>query len=256
MNAKNTFASLFDHGVVPIINENDTVAVEEIKLGDNDNLSAMVATLIEANLLLILSDIDGLYTDDPAYNPDAVLIPVVEKLTPQIERLAKKSKSEMSTGGMVTKIQAAKLCIDAGIVMIIANGKNPETIKTIFEGNFRGTVFIPGSKKISVRKQWIGLFSHPAGAIVIDDGAANALLKQQKSLLASGITAVRGEFKTQEIISVFTMSGKEIGKGISAYSAAEISMIKGKKSSEIEKLLGCKAPAEVIHRNNLVMGEE
>jgi glutamate 5-kinase len=256
VNAKNTFASLFDHGVVPIINENDTVAVEEIKLGDNDNLSAMVATLIEANLLLILSDIDGLYTDDPAYNPDAVLIPVVEKLTPQIERLAKKSKSEMSTGGMVTKIQAAKRCIDAGIVMIIANGKNPETIKTIFDGNFRGTVFLPGSKKISVRKQWIGLFSQPAGAIVIDDGAANALLKQQKSLLASGITAVRGEFKTQEIISVFTMSGKEIGKGISAYSAAEISMIKGKKSSEIEKLLDCKAPAEVIHRNNLVMGEE
>jgi glutamate 5-kinase len=256
VNAKNTFAALFERGVVPIINENDTVAVEEIKLGDNDNLSAMVATLIEADILLILTDIDGLYTDDPACNPDAELIHMVEKLTPQIERLAKKSKSELSTGGMITKIQAAKRCINAGIVMIIANGKNPETIKTLFEGNFRGTVFLPGSKIISVRKQWIGLFSHPAGSIFIDDGAQKALMKHQKSLLASGITDVRGEFRAREIISVFALSGKEIGKGISAFSAAELGIIKGKKSSEIEKLLGRRAPAEVIHRDNLVMGEE
>ena len=256
VNAKNTFEALFEHGIVPIINENDTVAIEEIKLGDNDNLSAMVATLIEADILLILSDIDGLYTDDPARNPDAELIHIVEKLTPQIERLAKKSKGELSTGGMVTKIQAAKKCVDAGIVMIIANGKNPETIKTLFEGTLHGTVFLPGSKKISVRKQWIGLFSHPDGSIVIDDGAKNALQKQQKSLLASGVTDVRGGFKAREIISVLALSGKEVGKGISAYSAAELGIIKGKKSSEIEKLLGRKAPAEVIHRDNLVVGEE
>lgn len=256
VNAKNTFAALFEHGVVPIINENDTVAIEEIKLGDNNNLSAMVATLIEADILLILSDIDGLYTDDPVHNPDAAFIHIVEKLTPQIEQLAKKSKSELSTGGMVTKIQAAKRCINAGIVMIIANGKNPETIKTLFEGNFHGTIFLPGAKKISVRKQWIGLFSYPEGSIVIDDGAKNALLKQHKSLLASGITSVRGEFKAREIISVFSLSDKEIGKGISAYSAAELGIIKGKKSSEIEKLLGCKSTVEVIHRDNLVMGEE
>jgi glutamate 5-kinase len=256
VNAKNTFSALFGRGVVPIINENDTVAVEEIKLGDNDNLSAMVATLIGADILLILSDIDGLYTDDPSKNPGAALVPVVEKLTPQIERLAKKSRSEMSTGGMVTKLQAAKRCMNAGIVMIIANGKNPETIQTLFEGNFRGTVFLPGTKKISVRKRWIGLFLHPAGSITVDDGATNALLKQKKSLLASGITGVEGTFKARDIIAIRTLAGKEIGRGISAYASSEIGAIKGKKSSEIEKLLGRKAPAEVIHRDNLVVGEE
>ena len=148
VNAKNTFAALFDHGVIPMINENDTVAIEEIKFGDNDNLSAMVATLIEADILLILTDIDGLYSDDPARNPHAELIHIVEKITPVIERSAKKNKSELSTGGMFTKIQAAKKCVRAGIVMIIANGKNQQVINEIFSGDFCGTVFLPAAKKI------------------------------------------------------------------------------------------------------------
>lgn len=184
VNVKNTFAALFDKGVVPVINENDTVAIEEIKFGDNDNLSAMVATLIEANILIVLSDVDGLFSDNPVKNPGAELIRVVEKITPQIERYARKGKSELSTGGMETKIQAAKRCVKGGIAMIIANGKNPQVIDEIFSGDFRGTVFLPIEKKLSMRKQWIGFVSHTAGVVVVDDGAKNALLKETEEPLA------------------------------------------------------------------------
>jgi glutamate 5-kinase len=257
VNAKNTFAALFDKNVVPVINENDTVAVDEIKLGDNDNLSAMVATLIEADVLVILTDIDGLYSDDPTRNPEATLIPVVEKITPSVERFAKKSNSELSTGGMATKIQAAKRCVRAGIAVIIANGKNPNALDDIFSGNIQGTVFLPAEKKLSERKNWIGFISRTAGSIVIDDGAKNALLKHHKSLLPSGIVEVRGEFKAKDIISIVDGKGTVIGKGMTRYSAAELGKIKGKKSSEIAAILHRDAPAEVIHRDNLVtLGEE
>ncbi len=255
VNAKNTFAALFEKGVVPIVNENDTVAIEEIKFGDNDNLSAMVATLIEANILIILSDVDGLYSEDPANNPGAELVRIVEKITPQVEKFANKSKSELSTGGMVTKIQAAKRCVKAGIAMVIANGKNPEVIDEIFAGEFRGTVFLPAEKKLPMRKQWIGFVSHTAGVIVVDDGAKNALLKKNKSLLPSGILEVLGKFNEQEIISILDVSGNEIGKGISSFSSIELNKIKGKKSAEIELVLKRKAPTEVVHRDNLATME-
>ena len=255
VNAKNTFAALFDKGVVPIINENDTVAVEEIKFGDNDNLSAMVATLIEADILVVLSDVDGLYSDNPAHNSRAELVRIVEKVTPQIEHYARESKNELSTGGMVTKIQAAKRCVKAGIAMIIANGKNPHAIDEIFGGEFRGTVFLPVEKKLSIRKQWIGFVSNTAGVVVVDDGAKNALLKKNKSLLPSGIHEVLGEFNAQDIISILDTGGNEIGKGISSYSSAELNKIKGKKSAEIESVLKRKAPAEVVHRDNLATME-
>lgn len=251
VNAKNTFAALFDHGVIPVINENDTVAIEEIKFGDNDNLSAMVATLIEADILLILTDIDGLYSDDPARNPHAELIHIVEKITPVIERSAKKSKSELSTGGMFTKIQAAKKCVRAGIVMIIANGKNQQVINEIFSGDFCGTVFLPAAKKMSMRKQWIGFVSATTGTIVVDDGAKNALLKRNKSLLPSGIQNVYGSFSAQDIVAILDVNGNEIGKGITGYSSVELSKIKGKKTAEVEAILKRKAPAEVVHRDNL-----
>lgn len=255
VNAKNTFAALFENGVIPIINENDTVAIEEIKFGDNDNLSAMVATLIEANILIILSDVDGLYPENPANNPGAELIRIVEKITPQLEKYAKKSRSEFSTGGMITKIQAAKRCVKAGIAMIIANGKNPQVIDEIFSGEFRGTVFLPFEKKLSMRKQWIGFVSHTAGVVVVDDGAKNALLKKHKSLLPSGILEVLGKFNEQEIISILDISGNEIGKGISSFSSIELNKIKGKKSAEIEIVLKRKAPSEVVHRDNLATME-
>ncbi|MFZ1080835.1 MAG: glutamate 5-kinase [Candidatus Kryptoniota bacterium] len=251
VNVKNTFAALFDKGVVPIINENDTVAVEEIKLGDNDNLSAMVATLIEANILIILTDIDGLYSDDPARNHDAELIHIVEKITPDVEKFAKKNKNDLSTGGMITKIQAAKRCFKAGITMIIANGKNLQVIHEIFAGDFRGTVFLPAQKKLSMRKQWIGFVSATTGTIVVDDGAKIALMKRNKSLLPSGILKVYGSFDVQDIISILDTNGNEIGKGITGFSSAELGKIKGKKSAEVETILKRKAPAEVVHRDNL-----
>ncbi len=257
LNAKNTFSTLLEKSVVPVINENDTVAVEEIKLGDNDNLSALVANLIEADLLIILSDIDGLFSDDPAKNHQAELIPIVEKITPQIEKLAKSSKTELSTGGMITKIQAAKRCVSAGIAMIIANGKNPKALEEIFSGNFRGTLFLPAQKKLNVRKKWIGFVSHASGYIVVDDGAKTALLKSQKSLLPSGILEVHGEFKAHDTISVHDTKGIEIAKGVTGFSSADIGKIKGKKTVEIEEILNCKSCGEVIHRDNLVLiGEE
>ena len=255
VNAKNTFAALFEKGVLPVINENDSVAIEEIKFGDNDNLSAMVATLIEASILIILSDVDGLYSGDPANNSSAELIRIVEKITPQVENYARKSRNEFSTGGMVTKIQAARKCVKAGIVMIIANGKDPRVIDEIFSGEFLGTVFLPAENKLSMRKQWIGFVSHASGVVVVDDGAKTALLKRNKSLLPSGILEVLGEFRAQEIISILDSNGNEIGKGITSYSSADLNRIRGKKSAEIETVLRRKTSAEVVHRDNLAIIE-
>ncbi len=257
VNAKNTFSALFDKNVVPIINENDTVAVEEIKLGDNDNLSALVANLIEADLLIILSDIDGLYSDDPTKNEKAELIPIVEKISPQIEKLAKSSKSELSTGGMITKIQAARRCVSSGIAMIIANGKNPNIIEEIFSGNFKGTLFLPEEKKLNVRKKWIGFVSHSKGYIVVDEGAKNALVKKQKSLLPSGVVEIQGDFKAHDTVSVRDINGCEIARGVTAYSSIDMQKIKGKKTADIEKILNRLTSGEVIHRDNLVLiGED
>jgi glutamate 5-kinase len=257
LNAKNAFSVLLEKSIIPIVNENDTVAVEEIKLGDNDNLSALVANLIGADLLIILSDINGLYSDDPTKNPNADRIPIVETITPQLERLAKSSKTELSTGGMITKIQAAKKCVSAGIAMIIANGKNPAVLNEIFSGNFIGTLFLPAQKRLNVRKNWIGFVSHTHGYVIVDDGAKNALMKKQKSLLPSGILEVRGEFKAHDTISVHSKEGKEIAKGVAGFSSVEIMKIRGKKTNEIERILGKKSSGEVIHRDNLVLiGEE
>ena len=256
VNARNTFAALFENGVVPIINENDTVAVEEIKLGDNDNLSAMVATLIEAAMLIILSDVDGLYTADPSREPDAELLRVVEKITPQIERYAKKTTSELSTGGMSTKIQAAKRCVASGIAVVITNGANPDAVENVFAGNVAGTVFLPVDRTLSMRKQWIGFVSHTKGSLVVDEGAKLALVKRHKSLLPSGIMEVRGDFKARDIVSIVDSEGMGLGKGITAYSSAELSRIKGKKSAEAELILHRKVPAEVVHRNDLAPTED
>ena len=253
LNAKNTFPVLFDQGVVPIINENDTVAVEEIKLGDNDNLSALVANLIEADLLVILSDIDGLFSDDPTKNSTAQLIPVVEKISGQIEKLAKTSRTELSTGGMITKIQAAKRCVSAGIAMIIANGKNPGVLEEIFSGTFKGTLFLPAENKLNMRKKWIGFVSSAKGYVRVDDGAKFALLKKQKSLLPSGIIEVHGEFKANETISILDLNSKVIAKGVTGFSSIDLMKIKGKKTIEIERILNRKSHDEVIHRDNLVI---
>lgn len=253
LNAKRTFAVLLEKGIVPIINENDTVAVDEIKLGDNDNLSALVGGLLEADLLVILSDIDGLYTDDPSQNRSARLIPVVETISPQIELLAKKSRSELSTGGMITKIQAAKRCASLGIAMIIANGENPRVLEEILSGEFRGTLFLPSENRLSLRKKWIGFVSHPNGSVTIDGGAKLALQRRHKSLLPSGILEVSGEFRASDTISIKDAAGNEIAKGVSAYSSDDLRKIKGRKTSAIEEILGRRSRQEVIHKDNLVL---
>ncbi|MGA7161516.1 MAG: glutamate 5-kinase [Bacteroidota bacterium] len=253
VNIKNTFSALFENGVIPIVNENDTVAVEEIKLGDNDNLSALVANLIEADLLIVLSDVDGLYTDDPSKNPNAELISVVDKVTTHIEKLARKHKSELGTGGMITKIRAAKQCVSAGIGVIIANGNRPNILNDIISGNFPGTFFLPAQNGMNGRKKWIGFVSDSKGVIVVDPGAKNALLAKQKSLLPSGVVEVRGDFKIEDTISVLDTEGNEIARGIAGYSASDLDKIKGKKTSEIQRILNRKSGDEVIHRDNLVL---
>jgi glutamate 5-kinase len=253
LNSRNTLSVLFENDVIPIINENDTVAVEEIKLGDNDNLSAMVAHMIGADLLVILSDIDGFYSDDPSRNRRAELIPLVETITPRMERGARKSGGELGTGGMLTKIQAAKRCTAAGIAVVIANGSNPRVLQEIVSGRFTGTLFLPAPGRVNVRKRWIGFVSHPRGSIRIDEGAKSALTNQGKSLLPSGVLEVTGVFNAQDTISVLDMTGKEIARGVSGYSSAELGRIRGRRTDEVEKVLGRRAHGEVIHKDNLVL---
>ncbi|HXX64404.1 MAG TPA: glutamate 5-kinase, partial [Bacteroidota bacterium] len=253
LNAKRTFAILLENGIVPVVNENDTVAVDEIKLGDNDNLSALVAGLIEADLLIILSDIDGLYTDDPARNQGARLISVVESVSPQIELLAKHTRSELSTGGMITKIQAAKRCAAMGIAMIITNGENPLALDQIFSGDFRGTLFLPEERRLSLRKKWIGFVSHTYGTVSIDSGALFALQKRHTSLLPSGILEVSGEFRAGDTISITDAAGLEIARGVCAFSSDDLRKIKGRKTGAIRQILGHLSHEEAVHKDNLVL---
>ncbi|MEI7905628.1 MAG: glutamate 5-kinase, partial [Candidatus Firestonebacteria bacterium] len=238
-NAKNTFSALLDRGIIPVVNENDTVAVEEIKVGDNDNLSAMVANLVEADLLVILTDIDGLYTDDPSTDPDAVLIPLVEKIDARIEKAAKKTNSELATGGMQTKIQAAKRCVSSGIAVVICNGTRPEILQDIFDGKFRGTLFLPAKTLLTNKKKWMAFVAHPKGFVVVDDGARDALVKKQKSLLPSGIKDAGGDFKAGDTISVRDLTGAEVARGEAAYSKEDVLKVKGCKASEAAKVLNC-----------------
>jgi glutamate 5-kinase len=256
LNARNTLSVLLEDDVVPIINENDTVAVEEIKFGDNDNLSAMVAHMIGADLLIILSDIDGFYSDDPFHNQRAELSPVVETITSRMERQAKKSGGELGTGGMVTKIQAAKRCTSAGIAMIIANGGNSRMLQEIVSGEFRGTLFLPAAHRLNVRKKWIGFVSHPRGSVRIDEGAKTALTKHRKSLLPSGVLEVIGVFNAKDTISVLDVTGNEIARGVSGYSSEELSRIGGRKTGDVQTILGRRAHGEVLHKDNLVLLHE
>jgi glutamate 5-kinase len=253
LNARNTMHVLFEKGVVPVINENDSVAVDEIKLGDNDNLSALVANLIGANLLIILSDVDGLYSDDPTRNPSAELIPVVERLSTGIERLAKESSGDLGTGGMITKIQAARRCAASGIGMIITNGGNPRALREVMSGNFRGTLFLPAGTTLNVRKKWIGFVANVKGAVLVDDGAKNALLSKHTSLLPSGIVDIVGEFRANDTVVVRSIEGREIARGVVNYASADLQKIRGRKSNEIAGVLGKKAHDEVIHKDNLVI---
>lgn len=253
INARNTLMTLLDHGILPIINENDTVTVDEIKLGDNDNLAAQITHLVDASLLLILSDVDGLFTADPRKNPQAALIPLIEEITPEIERIAGEPGALSGTGGMATKIQAAKNVAAYGVTTLIVNGTVPGRMRRAFQGESIGTLFLPKSVRLSSKKHWIAHSLKVKGEVVLDAGAVEAILKKGKSLLASGIREIAGKFEVGDAIRCLTPDGKEIAKGLTNYSASEMIRIKGIHSSQIEKKLGYKSTDEVIHRDNLVI---
>ena len=256
LNARNTMLALMEMGVICIVNENDVIAVDEIqemKFGDNDNLSAMVANLVDADLLLIMSDIAGLYTADPHNNPDAKLIPVVEKIDSSIEKLVSGSASGLGIGGMVTKIEAAKMATASGVTMVIVDGREPDIIHRVAAGEAIGTRFMALTENLGSRERWMLSGLCTRGKLVIDDGAANALKKNQRSLLAAGIKKVDGEFERGDIVDIYDQSGNKLGCGISNYKTEDIEAVKGARSEEIAKRLGHEAAAEVVHRDNLVV---
>jgi len=252
INAKNTLLTLISYGVIPLVNENDTIAVDEIKFGDNDMLAALVAGLVEADMLVIMSDVDGLYTKNPT-RKGAEIIRSVKKITSDIEKLAGGQVSAVSTGGMYSKLLAAKQANDHGIPVVIINGRKAGLLAKLVDGKKVGTYFEPKKQRMSSKKGWIAYGVRAKGAIYLDDGAVNALIKMGRSLLPSGIAKVEGKFDVGDYIRCLDKGGKKIAKGLTNYSSNDLEKIKGKKTSEIEKALGYKYSDEVIHRDNLVI---
>src|SRR5947207_7254053 len=253
LNARNTLLALLAFGVVPIVNENDTVAVEEIKVGDNDNLSALVASLVEADLLVLLTDVDGLYTADPARHAGATKLETVEALTEVILAMAGAHDGGVSVGGMATKLQAAQKAAASGVSMVIASGREPGVLARILSGAAVGTWFVPKADRLGARKRWIAFAVSPQGRLVVDAGAVRALTRQGRSLLPSGVTAVDGEFGAGEIVAVVDGDHREFARGLVNFEATELQRIRGAKTQEIEARLGYKSVDEVIHRDNLVI---
>ena len=253
LNARATMDSLLSSGVVPIINENDTVAVDEIKFGDNDNLSALVTSLVEAHLLVILTDIDGFYDADPRSNPGARLVSLVKAVTKEVERAAGTTGSSVGTGGMITKLAAAKRVGRYGVPALIINGRKPETLSIALAGGEVGTFFLPSGESLNRRKHWIAYTLRPRGRIFIDTGALVALSRRGKSLLPSGISRVEGDFDRGACVLVCGPDGKEFARGLVDYSRQELEKILGCKSCEIETVLGYRYGDEIIHRDNLVI---
>jgi glutamate 5-kinase len=256
LNARNTLRMLLSWQVVPIINENDTVMTEEIQFGDNDNLAAMITLLMDADILVNLTDIDGLYTKDPRTSPDADFIPLVSTITEDIKKIAGDIPGALGTGGMLSKINAAKKVTAAGIPMIIANGGKPDVLKKLFSGKDVGTFFTPKKKKLKSRKCWIAFTLKPKGIIRIDEGAAEAILNRGKSLLPSGIIGVEGEFSVGAPVEFRTMDNEILGTGLVNYSSTDIRKIMGLKSNQIKNCLGQKPYDDVIHRDNLAVTAE
>jgi glutamate 5-kinase len=251
LNARATLEALLSLDAIPVINENDTVATAEIRYGDNDRLAARVAQMASADCLVLLSDVDGLYTADPTVEPSAQFIEQVLHITPEIEAMAGRSASNVGSGGMATKIAAARIAVHAGCHMCIASGHERHPIRRI-ESGARSTWFIPHSTPVAARKQWIAGTLRPAGAVRIDAGASRAL-QLGKSLLPAGVTGTLGRFEVGDTISVMTADGAEIARGIAAYSDSDATRILGRKSSEIEAILGYRGRDELIHRDDLVI---
>src|SRR5690606_11513229 len=253
LNCRNTIESLWRMGAIPIVNENDTVAVEEIKFGDNDTLAALVAGLIAADLLIILSDVDGVYDKNPRLHPSATLLQVVEAVTPELMEAAGGPGSLYGSGGMVTKLQAAKMAMAGGTAAVIANGARPGVIRSILEGETAGTLFVPRPEKMAGRMRWIAFYLPAQGQIRVDGGARKALVEGGKSLLAAGIVGVSGQFEEGDVVQVLDEDGRELARGLVNYGAEELARIQGRSTQEIHKILGYKYFDEVIHRDNLVL---
>jgi glutamate 5-kinase len=251
LNARATLDALLALGALPVINENDTVATAEIRYGDNDRLAARVAQMVGADCLVLLSDVDGLHSADPNKDPHARIVPEVSHITPEIEAMAGRSASQVGSGGMTAKILAAKIAVAAGCHMCIAAGHHRHPLRRLEEGA-ECTWFVPSATPLAARKQWIGGTLRPAGAITIDAGALRALF-EGKSLLPAGVTGARGRFERGDTVSVLTAEGVEVARGIIAYSDGDAARIMGRKSSEIEQLLGFRGRDEMIHRDDLVL---
>ncbi len=252
LNARATLGRLMDLRAVPVVNENDTVATTEIRYGDNDRLAARVATMAGADLLVLLSDIDGLYTAPPQQNPDARLIPVVPRITAEIEAMAGGAASELSRGGMRTKVEAAKIATGGGTHMVIADGRVAHPLRRIAEGG-PCTWFLTGSNPVSARKTWIAGAVEPKGVLHLDEGAA-AAIRSGKSLLPAGVIRVEGGFERGDAVVLRGPDGGEIGRGLIAYDAAEAAMIAGRPSKAIAELLGYSGRAEMVHRDDMALG--
>lgn len=257
VNAKNTFEALLELGVIPVVNENDTVAVEELKFGDNDTLSALVASLINADWLFLLTDVDRLYSADPRLVPDAIPINIVNnedfaKLQVQVSCKG----SQWGTGGMLTKLTAARIATGAGIKTVITHGKCPENLLKIVQGENIGTQFEPQIKNDNARKRWIAYGLLPSGKLYLDQGAVQAICRGGKSLLAAGIIKIEGEFEASEAVELCNEKGQEIARGIVNYNSVEIDKIKGHRSDKIPQLLGYAGAETIIHRDNLVVDEQ
>lgn len=252
LNARATLFTLLKYGAVPVINENDTVATSEIRYGDNDRLAARVSSMVSADCLVLLSDVDGLYTKSPG-DPDAEFIPLVEKITPEIEAMAGTAATDVGSGGMITKIEAAKIAVGAGANMVIAAGEAPHPLKRIANGE-RCTWFKSTASPLASRKRWIAGSLETDGRITIDDGAVSALLRGN-SLLPAGVVAVNGDFSRGDAVSVVDGEGKEIARGLITYGCKDAVKIVGQRSEKIEELLGFAGRNEMIHRDDLVLME-
>ncbi len=253
LNARSSIRTLLEMGVVPIVNENDTVVIDEIRLGDNDTLAALVANLIEAELLVILTDQQGMYDADPRSNPEAKLLDRVEADDPALDQMAGDSMGALGRGGMATKVGAARLAARSGTATVVAPGREAGVLQRIFESEPLGTLFVAGQQQLDARKRWLLGHLQTCGTLVVDDGAVRVLRESGRSLLAVGIQAVEGRFQRGDLVALRSTSGREVARGLVNYAADDIQKILGQPSEQIEPLLGYVDEDEVVHRDNLVL---
>jgi len=253
INSRNTFLTLLEMGVIPIVNENDAVAVDELKIGDNDTLSAMVGGIVDADALIILSDVEGVFAENPQTNPNAPLIREITTIGPELERICGGPGSAAGTGGMHTKIEAARIAVNSGMIMVIASGARDGVIRDILTGAEVGTVFLPTGNRPRFRKRWLAFGARMRGAIVVDKGCEHAIQTGGSSLLAAGVVSVTGSFEAGDTVRVVNCAGREIGRGIVNYSAADIAKIAGMHTGQIADIIGHKPYDEIIHRDNMVI---